>query len=131
MKSRTCQNCGEPFDRHDLIPFLSIRLGNTINCVRCMDLNYLVPHRNPAYWLVFCVSSAFALFTFSLFLDVLRALGLALFSIFGVMLATIICMVGLLVSLWVSRLLLKLWNWRNGNLTLDDNEQSVLDFGSW
>ncbi len=128
MTLRTCQNCTEPFDRHDLIPFLFMRAGNTVNCIHCLDRNYLIPKKTAGYWGMFCVATAFGLFIFSLVFDLMRFMGLRP-GIMGAIFATIFIGVGIIVSVALARFVLKLWNWRNGELTLDDHKQSILDFG--
>lgn len=131
MKSRTCQTCGAVFDRHDLVPFFFMRPGNTLNCLHCLDFNYLTPCKTPAYWVVFCCSAAIGLFIFSLFLNILGFMGLRLdnIGIVGIIVGTAFCIAGLILSVWIARFVLKIWNWRNGNLTLDDAQQSILDLG--
>ena len=133
MKLRTCQNCGAEFDRHDSTPFMFVRAGNTINCLHCLDLNYLIPQKNSGYWVVFCVALIIGFLTFSLFLAILSFMGIRLdnIGIVSAIVGTGFCIAGILVSIWVSRFILKLWNWRNGLLTLDDQYQSILDFNSW
>ena len=131
MKSRSCQTCGAAFDRYDLVPFFFMRLGNTINCLRCVDLNYLIPNKNAAYRIVFCITAAFGLFIFSLAFKLLGFMGLHLgnIGIVGIIVGTALCIAGAIIGAGVSRFILKMWNWRNGELTLDDAQQSILDFG--
>ena len=131
MKRRSCQNCRASFDRHDLVPFIVMRPGNTLNCLHCLDLNYLVPNRTTAYWIVFSFASALGLFLMSLVFDLLGFMGFRLnrMGIVSTIVAMVFIIAGLILSLWFSRFILKLWNWKNGTLTLDDNRQSVLDLG--
>ena len=109
-----------------------VRAGNTINCLHCLDLNYLIPQKNSVYWAIFCVALIIGFLTFSLFLAMLSFMGIRLdnIGIVSAIVGTGFCIAGSIISIWVSRFILKLWNWRNGVLTLDDQYQSILDFNS-
>jgi len=135
MKTRFCQNCDAPFDRHDLMPFVFMRPGNTINCLSCLDLNYLIPKKTMAYWFFFCFASAMGLVIFGSVYYLLGFMGIRLgnfgYGLAGIVraiVAVIFLIFGIISGVFFARFVLKLWNWKNGNLTLDDNAQSILDF---
>lgn len=50
-------------------------------------------------------------------------------GIIGITFVVAFCIVGILLGAWIARFILKIWNWRNGDLTLDDSKQSILDLG--
>lgn len=57
-------------------------------------------------------------------------IGLYSFGIVASIVTTIFLITGIIVSLALSRFILKIWNWQYGELTLDDEKQSILDFGT-
>lgn len=129
MISRTCQNCDAAFDRHDVLPFIFMRTGNTINCLHCLDLNYLIPTKTPAYYIVLFSSTVFGLFVFSLAFKLLGFMGIRpdKLGIIGTIFSIPFILFAAIISFMLARFILKLWNFFFGQLSLDDNQQSFLD----
>lgn len=126
-KSKACLNCGEPFGWTELSHYMTRLKSQTIDCYRCQTENYIVRRKRGLYFLILLMAALIFLSIF-LFVNLVYAYGtydpyddtfrVSYFMLF----------VGFALGMAGARIVLTLYHWKTGDLSLDKKYKSITDY---
>jgi len=126
-KRLNCQNCGEPYGWSEFSDYMLTLRSSTIDCFTCPAENYVVPDKSGQYRLVklFCYMVSAALFILP-FLAV-QKIWISHNAI-GLKTSAIIIGLGLSFAIAMHHIIMKIYNWKTGSLSLDKTLKSAADY---